>query len=228
MSSGSSSSSSSTGSEPPPARRIPYGPLIAFLAVTVGLAFVFGNLNKTRPSSTPSHLQRVSEVPEFTFTTEQNEPLHRDDLKGQIWVANFIFTRCQGPCPLVTSRMTELNRKLGKAAGNVRLITFTVDPDYDQPAVLAEYASRVGAEPGRWTFLTGPKEEIDAFVIKGMLQPLAKDADGLPAHSTRFVLVDRDGWLRGFQDGMDPEVVQKLLMDIGDLLREKPAAPQEG
>jgi len=121
----------------------------------------------------------------------------------------------------MTSRMAELNKKLRKS--DVTLVSFSVDPDYDQPPILAEYAAKVGADPSRWKFLTGPKDKMETLIVKGMLQPLSKDAEGMPAHSTRFVLVDRDGQLRGFQDGNDPEVVQKLLMDIGDLLRESPS-----
>jgi protein SCO1/2 len=119
--------------------------------------------------------------------------------------------------------MSELNRKLGRTAGAVQLVSFSVVPDYDQPAVLAEYAGRSGADSSRWKFLTGPKDSVDGLVVKGLLQPLANDPAGTPAHSVRFVMVDGSGMLRGFQDGNDPEVVQKLLMDIGDLLRERNA-----
>lgn len=118
--------------------------------------------------------------------------------------------------------MAELNKKLGKAGGAVELITFSVDPEHDQPAVLADYGLRLGADPARWKFLTGTQSDIQDIVSKGLLQPLMKEANGAPLHSTRFVMVDADGWLRGFQDGNDPEVVQKLLVDIGDLMRENP------
>ena len=104
----------------------------------------------------------------------------------------------------------------------MELVSITVDPEYDTPEVLKEYGEQVGASPERWKFLTGPKDQIEAVVMKGFLQALAKEPSGAPIHSTRFVLVDRDGWMRGFLDGNDPELAQKLLMDIGDLLREAP------
>lgn len=189
--------------------------------MTTLLAFAYKSLREIQPGPMPEHLQPICEVPDFQFTDQTGAPFGLADLKGKIWVANFIFTRCQGPCPAMTARMSELNQKLGRTAGAVNLVSFSVDPDYDQPAVLAGYAGKSGADAARWKFLTGPKDSVDALVVKGLLQPLANDPAGTPAHSVRFVLVDGDGMLRGFQDGNDPEVVQKLLMDIGDLLREK-------
>ncbi len=224
MSSGSSSSSSSTGSDLPPRRGLPHGALIVFLLVTVVVAFAYKSLKDVRPASTPAHLERVAPVPPFQLTAQDGRPFTGEDLKGKIWIANTIFTRCQGPCPVMTARMAELNKKLAKVSDDVALVSLTVDPDYDNPTVLAEYGEKVGADPARWKFLTGPKDQMEALVVKGLLQPLAKEPDGTPAHSTRFILVDRDGWLRGFQDGNDPELVQKVLMDIGDLLREKPTS----
>lgn len=220
MSSGSSSSPSSTGSEPP-ARETPYlGWVIAFILVATLVSFAWSGLKGTRPVRVPDHLQPVSEVPDFRLLDQSGKPFGLADLKGKIWVGNFIFTRCSGPCPMVSSRMAELNQKIGRAGEGVELVTFSVDPEFDTPEVLASYAGRLGAGPGRWKFLTGNKEDMNAIVIKGLLQPLAKEPDGTPAHSTRFVIVDGDGKLRGFADANDPEVVQKLLMDIGDLLRE--------
>jgi protein SCO1/2 len=186
------------------------------------VALAYKSFRGVQPAPMPAHLERVAEVPDFRFVDQAGQPVTLADLKGKIWVANFIFTRCAGPCPVMTSRMAELKGKLGRVGDGVVLVSVSVDPDFDTPEVLKAYADRLGADPTRWKFLSGPKPEIDEFVVKGMLQPLAKDVTGLPAHSTRFVLVDREGWLRGFQDGNDPEVVQKLLMDIGDLLRENP------
>lgn len=168
----------------------------------------------------PNHLLPVSDVPDFRLFDQSGKPFGLADLKGKIWVANFIFTRCSGPCPAISSRMAELNKKIGRAGEGVELVSFSVDPEFDTPQVLAGYASHLGADPDRWKFLTGNKSEVDRIIIKGLLQPLMKEPDGTPAHSTRFVLVDREGKLRGFEDANDPEIVQKLLMDIGDLLRE--------
>jgi protein SCO1/2 len=198
--------------------RIGWAVAFVLAAALIGLAYV--SLKKERPHVLPDRLQRISQVPGFSLTDQTGKSVTLEDLKGKIWVANFIFTRCKGPCPTASNRMQELNTKLKKARENVQLVTFTVDPGYDTPQVLADYGSQLGAEPGHWQFLTGSPDSIEAIVVKGLLQPISKEPDGTPAHSTRFVLVDAEGWLRGFQDGLDPEAVQKLMMDIGDLLRE--------
>lgn len=161
----------------------------------------------------------IGVVPEFRFTTQEGKTLTRADMLGKIWVADFIFTRCTGPCPVMTSRMAEVSRGLTKAK-DVKLLSVSVDPDHDTPSVLAEYASRMGADPKNWIFLTGPKGEIDEFARKGMFQPLAYDPKGVPTHSTRFLVIDREGRIRSCRNLDEPELVQKLFMDIGDLLRE--------
>ncbi|NDG71541.1 MAG: SCO family protein [Proteobacteria bacterium] len=196
------------------------GWIVAFLAAAglIGLAYV--SLKSTRPPALPSNLEKISKVPGFQLTDQTGKSITLDDLKGKIWAANFIFTRCKGPCPITTLRMQELHTKLKKARGNVALVTFTVDPEYDTPEILKTFGEQQGAEPSSWKFLTGTPDDIQKIVVAGLLQPLAKEPDGTPAHSTRIVLVDREGWLRGYQDGLDPEAVQKLMVDIGELLRE--------
>jgi protein SCO1 len=231
MSSGSSSSQSSTSSKPPPPdesktpARIPrLGWAIAFLGITILIAWAYVQFNaEIQSRRVASRLERFAPAPQFQFTAQDGTAVSTADFKGKIWVANFIFTRCTGPCPLMTSRMAQLNQALQGKTKDVELVSITVDPEYDTPQVLKQYGEQVGASPDRWKFLTGPKDQIDSVVMKGFLQALSKEPSGAPIHSTRFVLVDRDGWMRGFLDGSDPEVAQKLLMDIGDLLREAPS-----
>ncbi|TSA32759.1 MAG: SCO family protein [Verrucomicrobiaceae bacterium] len=216
-----SSAPSPAGSEPP-ARETPYlGWVVAFIFVATLISFAWSGLKGARPVRVPNHLQPVSDVPDFRLLDQSGKPFGLSDLKGKIWIGNFVFTRGSGPVPMISARMAELNQKIGSAGEGVELVTFSVDPEFDTSDVLSAYAARLGAGPGRWKFLTGSKEEVDAIVIKGLLQPLEKkEPNGTLAQSTKFVIVDGKGRLRGFADGNDPEVVQKLLMDIGDLLRE--------
>jgi protein SCO1/2 len=202
------------------------GWIVAFLAAAglIGLAYV--NLKSTRPPSLPSNLEKISQVPPFQLTDQAGKSITLEDLKGKIWAANFIFTRCKGPCPITVLRMQDLNTKLKKVRGNVELVTFTVDPEYDTPEILKAFSEPLGADPASWKFLTGTPDAIQKIVVTGLLQPLAKEPDGTPAHSSRIVLVDGEGWLRGYHDGLDPEAVQKLMVDIGELLRENPSAKQ--
>jgi len=202
------------------------GWVVAFLVAAglIGLAYV--NLKSTRPPSLPSNLEKISQVPAFQLTDQTGKSITLEDLKGKIWAANFIFTRCKGPCPITVLRMQDLNTKLKKVRGNVELVTFTVDPEYDTPEILKTFSEPLGADPASWKFLTGTPDAIQKIVVTGLLQPLAKEPDGTPAHSSRIVLVDGKGWLRGYHDGLDTEAVQKLMVDIGELLREKPSTTQ--
>jgi protein SCO1/2 len=202
------------------------GWVVAFLVTAglIGLAYV--NLKSTRPPSLPSNLEKISQVPAFQLTDQTGKSITLEDLKGKIWAANFIFTRCKGPCPITVLRMQDLNTKLKKVRGNVELVTFTVDPEYDTPEILKAFSEPLGADPASWKFLTGTPDAIQKIVVTGLLQPLAKEPDGTPAHSSRIVLVDGKGWLRGYHDGLDTEAVQKLMVDIGELLREKPSTTQ--
>ena len=187
-------------------------------ALLIGLAYV--SLKNTRPPEPSAPLEKLAQVPEFTLTDQTGASFGSADLKGKIWVANFIFTRCKGPCPLIIHRMADLNGKLKKIHDGVKLTSFTVDHEHDTPQVLANLGQNLAANPADWKFLTGSPEAINEIVVKGLLQPLAKEPDGTPAHSQRFVIVDGEGWIRSFQEGEDPEVVQKLMVDIGTLLRE--------
>jgi protein SCO1 len=196
---------------------------VAFFCATTLIAWAYLEFSaEIQARRVASRLERLAPAPQFTLTAQDGNTVSTADFKGKIWVANFIFTRCAGPCPLMTSRMAEVNQAIGKKDPDVELVSITVDPEHDTPAVLKEYGEHVGASPERWKFLTGPRDQIEAVVMKGFLQTLGKEPSGTPIHSTRFVLVDRDGWMRGFLDGNDPELPQKLLMDIGDLLRESP------
>lgn len=193
------------------------------------MAFAFVSLkqSETRTSGKPSRLEKLARAPEFEFLANDGTKVSNRDLLGKIWVANFIFTRCKGPCPLITSRMAELNQQLARAkTEDVKLVSVTVDPEYDTPGVLDNYAKQIGADPDEWKFLTGPKTQVEETIRKGFLQPLAEGGEDGPVHSARFVVVDREGWIRDFPDGNDPEVVQKLLLSIGDLLRESPSKTQ--
>lgn len=197
---------------------------IAWLAVFIALgvlAFLAWSQFQRAKSISAELLPDFAAVPMFRFTNEEGEEVTRSDWADGITVVNFIFTRCTGPCPLMTSRMVELQQALDKAeAQNVKLVTVTVDPEYDTPEVLKAYAESVRADPARWSFYTGAAGDVEEFVVQGMLQPLAEEPDGMPAHSTRFVVVDPNGKIRAFRDGENPEMVKGLLLDIGSLMRE--------
>lgn len=148
-------------------------------------------------------------VADFALTDQAGRVVRAGDLRGDVWIADFIFTRCGGQCPLMTSRLGEIGRRVRGA----RLVSFTTDPAYDKPEVLKGYADRHGAGED-WLFLTGRKEALD-----GVARSFYMDAADEPMlHSVRFVLVDRDGRVRGFYDSEDRERLEALARDASTLL----------
>jgi len=192
--------------------------VITFLVVIVliaGASKLFrGSEHRGYEESPP-----IGTVPDFHFTTQDGKPLTRADLLGKVWVIDFFFTRCPGPCPMMSSRMAEISKELKKAK-DVRLVSLSIDPEHDTPQVLKEYASHFGADPDRWIFLTGPSDQVQEFTTKGMLQALSNADPAAPVHSTRFLVIDSHGQIRIARKLDEPELVQKLLIDIGNLLRE--------
>jgi protein SCO1/2 len=161
-------------------------------------------------------------VPSFQLINQNGQPFGSAQLAGKIWIADFVYTTCPGPCPMISNRMSELQKPLEKT--DVHLVSFSVDPEKDTPEVLRGYAERLQAEPGRWDFLTGPKSAIYKLSHDGFKLAVSdgSDAEGLPVHSTRMVLVDRHGQIRGYYDATEADAITKLAADTNHLLREQP------
>jgi len=185
------------------------------------------------PSGGKADLPVMFELPDFTLTERSGKTVTRSDLLGRVWVANFIYTTCPGPCPVMTSKMSQLQHDLALAENDdLRFVTITVDPKTDTPETLTAYARKNRAHPNRWLFLTGEVADIYALSAKGFR--LAVNATDPPSgdhpilHSTKFVLVDRTGQVRGYYDGVDSAAMEKLRADAQKLLAEKPVATQPG
>jgi cytochrome oxidase Cu insertion factor (SCO1/SenC/PrrC family) len=161
-------------------------------------------------------------VPIFQLTNQDGQPFGSAQLLGKIWIADFIFTTCPGPCPMISTRMSELQKPLQKT--DVHLVSFTVDPAKDTPEVLRGYAEKLQAQSGRWDFLTGPQSVIYELSRDGFKLAVSDGREelGTPVHSTRMVLVDRHGNIRGYYDATEPDAVTKLVADTSHLLREQP------
>jgi protein SCO1/2 len=164
----------------------------------------------------------IRAVPEFSLTDQNGQTVTNADLRGKIWIADFIFTRCKGPCPLMTARMLEMQKALVKTP-EVKLVSVTVDPESDTPEELKAYAEANFADPNRWKFLTGDKTVIEKLVTEGFMQHLAEE-NGEPVHGTMFLIVDGNGMVRSARMLEDPELIPKVLMDTGNLLREQEQA----
>jgi protein SCO1 len=154
-------------------------------------------------------------IPDFTLVDQAGREFRsKERLKGKVWVANFIFTNCPGPCPRMSRQMRDL-RDAAKDL-DVRLVSFTIDPARDTPPVLASYSKRFGADPDRWYFLTGSQADLHKLSRHAFM---LGDIDGTLEHSTRFVLLDRNSSIRGFYDSSDSEKMAALVKDIRALAR---------
>jgi protein SCO1/2 len=166
-----------------------------------------------RKSSLPVYY----DVPEFQLIAQDGRPFDSQVLAGKIWVADFIYTNCPGPCPRMTSQMHEVQDATLNMP-EVKLVSFTVDPARDTPPVLAEYARLHHASPEHWYFLTGPaatlqKLDRDTFKLGNL--------DATLEHSTRFVLVDRQARIRGYYDTSESRAISRLIEGIYALARER-------
>jgi len=162
-------------------------------------------------------------VADFTFTTQDNEKLSLDDLKGMWWVADFIFTNCTTVCLPMTSNMSELQNKLKEEDLNVQLISFSVDPDYDSPEVLKEYGEGYGGDFSNWSFLTGYDfETIKELSIKSFRSLVQEppSGDDQVTHGTSFFLVNPDGEIIKKYDGVSAAEMDVIIKDLKIVLAE--------
>jgi len=169
----------------------------------------------------------LGRVADFTLTNEEGNVTTLADLTNRVWVADIIFTRCAGNCPIMSTQMKSLQDALPATSG-AKLVTLTTDPDYDAPAILKRYGERYGADFRRWTFLTGTKSEL-AGLAAGSLKlgstpvapPDRQSAVDLFVHSTIFVVVDKQGQLRGvFQtEGQDVDWTRVKLQVLATVKR---------
>ena len=164
------------------------------------------------PGCAKKPLPVFGEVPQFELTSQQGKKFDRSQLDGHVWVADFIFTNCESSCPRMSSKMHQLQTATD---GGVHLVSFSVDPARDTPAALTEYGRKYAADSSRWTFLTGDPKVLDALDHDAFkLGNLNMD------HSTRFVLIDKKGRVRGYYGLFDGDPVAKLSKDAARLEAE--------
>jgi protein SCO1 len=202
---------------------------LLLLVVTLALAALLAGV-KSRAARPP--LPVFGPVDDFTLTNQAGAAVSLADLRGCVWVADIIFTRCPGPCFRMSRQMKELQNEL-PAGSRARLVSLTTDPDFDSPAVLTAYAGRFGTDTNRWMFLTGTKREIGRLAVGSLKlsvvekKPAERESpEDLFVHSTLLVVVDQHARLRGiFQtggEGVDwPAEKRRILAAVKQLERER-------
>ena len=162
----------------------------------------------------------------FVLTDQRGRSFGSEDLKGRVWVADFVFTSCPTACPKLTKRMAQIQHRARHLGDAFHLVTFTVDPENDTPARLASYATSYHANPARWSFLTGSLADIESTVVKGFKIAMGKEPTGAGGgagsglfaifHGEKLVLVDGEGAIRGYYDADDAGIDD--LLQATDIL----------
>lgn len=148
-------------------------------------------------------------VPHFALTDSQGHSFDSKSLSGKVWIVDFIYTNCPGPCPRMTSQMHKLAERL-KGSDDIRFVSISVDPERDTPPVLNAYAHHFGGPASNWVFLTGPFPTIDLLAANTFHIGTVRNR---LVHSTRFMLIDKNGHIRGYYSTFDPEDFEKLQSD---------------
>jgi cytochrome c oxidase assembly protein subunit 15 len=186
-------------------------PALGTVLVTAFVAFVV----TSHAEASREQIPVLYPAPEFSFVEKSGQPFGLADLKNRISVVDFFFTNCHGPCPQMNAQMANLYA-LYSHSDKVQLVSFTVDPENDTPLKLTEYAQRFGVTDNRWRFVRGPLPEVSRLCEAGF--KVSGDLPGL--HSTKLILVDTRGMIRGYYD-YDSEASLKLLQsNIRTLGRE--------
>jgi len=204
---------------PGPLRLSPFWLLFAALALAIP---VMPMLLAGRTVDLPD----LGQLPSFALVDQEGKPFGAAEVRGKVWVADFIFTSCADACPRLTARMRSLQDRLHPGE-RIGLLSITVDPERDTPQKLAEYARISGAHASLWKFLTGPQRDVERTVVNGFHVAMGKvpvDAtdDALRAqafeilHGDRLVLVDARGRLRGYYVA-DEDGLRRILRDARSL-----------
>ncbi len=165
------------------------------------------------------------QLPTFSMTNHMSEPFGSEQLSGQTWVASFIFTRCKTFCPMITKQLLDLQTKITNSGLQLRIVSFTVDPEFDTPETLSRFAQSVSADPAKWIFLTSEHAKLKDLIENGFKLGMGEgveNADLLDiAHAQKLVLVDSQGRMRGYYDatstGID-EIFYRAEAVVGESL----------
>ncbi len=173
------------------------------------------------PQPPQASLQRHWQLPDFALVERSGKTLGSADLRGKVWVADFFYSSCPGPCPMLSSQLSDIYKSTRTMDG-VTLVSISTDPIKDTPEVLTKYAEKFGAMEN-WWFLTGDKTAIYELANKGFKIGVTEDPGALKesiTHSTKLVLVDKNGMVRGFYNGLEAAEGKRLIGDIETLRKE--------
>lgn len=172
-----------------------------------------------RIANTREPLPVIADAPDFALTERSGTTVSKSDLAGRVWIASFVYSTCPGPCPEISANVAGMKDKLLALSPDVRLVSFTIDPEKDTPEVLRKYADAFGANE-RWLFLTGDAGGIEKVVQAGFRVAVSRPEGEPIIHGTQLALVDRRGRIRRYYDGADASKLEGVVADVRRLLRE--------
>lgn len=196
------------------ARALVGRPLVWLAVIALVAAWpVVWTLRARVPPSPPV----LGTLPAFRLTDQHGRPYGSEELAGRVWIASFVFTRCETVCPAVTRKMARIQDRARNLEPALHLVSFSVDPEHDTPERLAEYARAHRASPRMWSFLTGPADAVRDTVERGLRVTMARDPDDpSPAgitHGSHLVLVDGAARIRGYYDPDTPGDMDRVVRD---------------
>jgi len=158
-------------------------------------------------------------VGEFEGINQTGEPISNEDVEGKVWLASFIFTNCDTVCSPMTATTSRLQTELKERNIDVTFLSFSIDPEYDTPAVLKEFGQRMDADFSNWHFLTGyDQETIESFANISFLSPAAKiEGSNQYMHSTSLYLINQRGTLLQQYDAVTDIPIDQIASDIKKL-----------
>jgi protein SCO1/2 len=172
-------------------------------------------------SDLDQHLGVIQVAPPFSLTDQNGRTVTDADLRGNVWVAMVFFSECPGVCPMMAQRMLEIQKAVDRS--DVKVVSFSIDPEHDTPEVLDEYAERLDADESRWFFLTGEKSTMFALA-KSYQLAAAPAQEGQPiTHTQKVLLIDRENQVRAFYDTNDDQDMKQLAIDIRSLVSGRPS-----
>lgn len=188
---------------------IPFIPYLFLGGLILGALFFSRSIKALHASPLPI----LGNVPSFQLVDTNHKEFSKRNLEGKVWIANFMFTTCAGICPMMSQNIASIQNALGKEE-DIRLVSISVNPEQDTPEAMKTYAKKYNADPSKWYFLTGDREEITKLAVGGFK---VGSIDEPIFHSGKLILVDKKFQIRGYFDGTDPEEIKKLKMAIRSL-----------
>jgi len=193
--------------------------LFSFVIVALsGCGWMYQSHNNSNTKASADISSAELMVPTFSFTNQAGQSFGSEELKGQYWLANLIFTRCPSVCGLMTPNMRNIQNTMLEKGIDIKLVSFTVDPDFDTPEVLSVYGKNNGADFEHWLFLTGySKDEITEFAREAF-QTIVMDTENDIIHGTSFFLMDGEGQVIRRYDGVSSDQ-SSVIADIEAVYR---------